>query len=109
VLRDAFAAQLAGVFAPFADFAAHRLQRHLQDAGRPSPSGEDAARRVEAAWQAAEPFPDVGPGVLALQRAGLQVAALANGAAGVAAAVLARAGVDAERMPLFDVAEAKAW
>lgn len=98
VLRDGFAAQLAGVFAPLAAFAEHHLQRHLSAAGQ-STSACEAAQRVMTAWAAAQPYDDVGPGLRALEAEGLRVAALTNGSAQLAGTILKRAKLT--RTPLL--------
>lgn len=112
VLRDAVCAQLSGVFAPFKDFAGHHLVTFAKAAQRDPTSSapftaEDAASKIAAAWKAAEPFPDVAPGLSQIHVAGIQIAALTNGSRDIAAAVLERASFT--DLPVFDITEAKAW
>lgn len=63
-----------------------------------------------AALKTAEPYPDVGPGVRALADQRLTVSVLTNTSAGIAKAVLTRAGVDEASLgPLMDINMAAAW
>jgi len=100
VLRDGFAAQLAGVFAPMLNYFEHHMQRHLPEGQAISPN--EAAQRVIAAWSAAQPYADVGPGLRALEADGVRVAAMTNGSAQLAAKVLKRAKLSHSPM-LFDI------
>ncbi|GAB4822257.1 hypothetical protein N2152v2_009303 [Parachlorella kessleri] len=74
-----------------------------------SVSGEDAIKTVLESWQAAEPYPDVAPGLRALHAAGIQVAALTNGSESIARGVLTNAGVCELVSPLLDINMASAW
>jgi 2-haloacid dehalogenase len=105
VLRDAFAAQLAGVFAPFRDFAGYHLAAlsPFEDA-----SPEAAAKAVACAFSSAEPYADVGPALVKLDMGGIKVAALTNGSIDIATAVLHRAGVPGSAA-VFDISEPLAW
>lgn len=74
------------------------------------PNVPAAVDTVMAALTAAHPFPDVGPGVNALQAAGLRISVMTNGSAALAKAVLARAGVGPGALgPLMDINMAVAW
>lgn len=112
LLRDAFAVQLSGVFAPLRDFAGHHLYQLASGKGRASEPGltpESAGAAIAKAWKAAEPYPDVGPALRKLQHNGMQVAAMTNGSIEIAAAVLERAGLDRSSLVLYDINEPKAW
>lgn len=97
VLRDGFAASLAGTPAAFADLARHHVRRLCSEAGRPATDADVA--QVVAAFDAVEAHPDVIRGVTGMRDAGLRVVAYTNGSAQAVEGFLARAG-------LTDVAEA---
>lgn len=109
VLRDGFAAQLAGRFQPFKEHGSYHLDCLLRAAGVSGVTGQDAAQQVMKAWQEAQPYPDVGPGIRGLHAAGVQVAALTNGSEALARAVLGTAGVEQLVSPILDIAMAQAW
>lgn len=111
VLRDGFAAQLAGTFLPFKHFAAYHLGCLLDahPAGARL-SGEEAAQRVVAAWAAADLWPDAPAALRAVHAAGLRLAVLTNGSAdGVARSVLQKAGIEGLFAALLDINMAQAW
>jgi len=98
-MRDAFAAQLAGVFAPFKDFAGHHLARRIAASNKDTTTttSEEAAAKVVQAWtSSAEPYPDISYGITALQSAGMKIAVLTNGSVNIARAVLEKAGLLSE-------------
>ena len=114
VLRDAFAAQLAGVFAPFHDWASHHLLRRIpvSSDGTTSATSTTTAEAVTAkitnAWEHAEPYPDVAVGLSQIAKAGLKVAVLTNGSRSIADAVLETADCH-HNVTVFDVSEALAF
>ena len=62
-----------------------------------------------AAWEAASPFADVGPGLTNLNMSGVKIAAMTNGARSIATNVLSRAGLSGDEVAVYDINEAKAW
>lgn len=129
-MRDAFAAQLAGVFAPFKDYAGHHLARRIpeSDHGATTTSEEAAAKLVQAWTCFAEPYPDISSGITQLQMAGMKIAVLTNGSVKIATAVLKKAGLLSEEehnkstavgeiattnpnnnIAIFDINETLAW
>ncbi|EFN50965.1 hypothetical protein CHLNCDRAFT_28513 [Chlorella variabilis] len=112
VLRDGFAAQLAGSFQPFRHWAAHHLACLLSAHGSPSSNlpVEQALARVLSAWSAADLWPDAGTGLRALHASGLRLAVLTNGSAdSIARSVLQKAGLEGVFSCLLDVGMAGAW
>jgi len=120
-LRDGFAVAVAGRNADFAEVAGSVLATMLAAAGdRPAddrPAGDRPADtdRGEAVQYVLDGFrtlplhPDVEPGLRALADAGIRVAALTNGSAGVTTAMLANAGVEQLVERVLSVADAPAW
>lgn len=127
VLRDAFAAQLAGVFAPFADFAGHHLARRVATNGNSSTTPEEAATKLAQAWSSsAEPYPDISPGLTEFQMAGMKLAILTNGSVKIATSVVEKTGllskehsntpaspstesITNDTIAIFDINETLAW
>ncbi len=123
VLRDAFAAQLAGVFAPFKDYAGHHLARRITNKDTTSTSTpEEAAEKLAQSFAAAEPYPDVSIGITQIQMAKkIKVAFLTNGSVQIATAVLEKADLlnnnekkaeisaAADSISIFDINETLAW
>eukprot|EP00775_Hariotina_reticulata_P002860 gene2860-3152_t len=74
VLRDAFAAQAAGLFRPFKEIGAYHLDVLLRVAGKDSKlTGIQAIAEVIACWSAAPLFPDIPPALHALCKADIKV------------------------------------
>lgn len=81
----------------------------LQKTGKSGVTEQEAATALAHAWKEAEPFPDSGPGLVQLNKAGIKVAALTNGSVEIAGSVLQRAGLALNDLTLFDITQAKAW
>ncbi|KAL4421285.1 hypothetical protein ABPG75_010576 [Micractinium tetrahymenae] len=111
VLRDGFAAQLAGTFLPFRHFAAYHLGCLLgSHPAAAKLSGEEAVQQVLAAWSSADLFPDAAAALRAMHAAGLKLAVLTNGSAdGIARSVLQKAGIEGIFAALLDINMAQAW
>lgn len=85
MLRDGFAAQLAGAQLSFKQFAQHHLSCLMAAHPGTAAAGvaaEEAIERVLAAWASADLFPDVPPALRALHAGGLKLAVLTNGSGG---------------------------
>lgn len=111
MLRDAFAAQLAGVYAPFKDYAGHHLARRIPRASNKdtttTTTSEEAAAKIFKAWTtSAEPYPDISYGITKLQVAGIKIAVLTNGSVKVATAILEKAGLLTEDIKTNDISAA---
>lgn len=92
VLRDGFAASLAGQPASFAQLgrtALHELARHR---GGELGLSEGDESGFWTAVRSAEPHPDVVPGLRHLRDAGVKTATISNGSAAIAQTMLDRAG-----------------
>jgi 2-haloacid dehalogenase len=109
VLRDAFAAQLSGIFVPFKEIAGYHLAKLSRKAGKSDVNEQEAAAALANAWREAQPYPDAGPGLARLNKAGIKVAALTNGSIEIAGAVLQRAGLASDDLTLFDITQPRAW
>jgi 2-haloacid dehalogenase len=102
VLRDGIGVAAAGALVPFAEVARGVL--------RPMVSGDEAAvEHVLAGFLELPVHPDVPDGVRALRAAGHRLLTLSNGAAAVADALLARAGIRAEFEALLSAEDAGVW
>ncbi|MGB3761778.1 MAG: haloacid dehalogenase type II [Ornithinimicrobium sp.] len=108
VLRDGFALSTCGQQAPFADIARGILTSSLPTASldRPLP---DAVDHVMEGFMSLGVHPDVTAGVAALSDAGLRLVTLSNGSAGVADALLTRAGLRDRFEALLTVEDAGMW
>ncbi|KAF6255546.1 HAD-like domain-containing protein [Scenedesmus sp. NREL 46B-D3] len=114
VLRDAFAAQAAGVFRPLKEVGAYHLEVMLRAAGKEEwsrLSGVDAMSKVAAAWAAAALYPDIPDALRHLNNANIKVSVLTNGSAdGIANAVLGGNKVmQLVKGPLLDISMPEAW
>jgi 2-haloacid dehalogenase len=108
VLRDGFALAAAGTSRPFADIATGLLRIML--ARQPlQRSPDDAIDHVMSGFAALPVHPDVPEGLRRLRRAGLRLVTLSNGSAGVADALLRRAGVRDKLEALLTVEDAGVW
>lgn len=106
VLRDGMAAQSAGVYVPFSDFACYHLQRYGAKEGI---SKHAIEREIFDGLKSATLYPDVGPALKRLQLGGLRLCALTNGSVDVAASAFHRAGLNSQDTLALDVREALAW
>jgi 2-haloacid dehalogenase len=107
VLRDGISAAAAHRFAGFRDLAEHHLHELLSDV-----DAEVRARSVAhvlAGFGEVEPHPDVGPGLLRLQAAGVPAVTLTNGSAQVVRDFLARSGLAGLVADVHDVTEVGRW
>lgn len=114
VLRDAFAAQAAGLFRPFKEVGAHHLEVMLREAGKEEWSrltGVDAMQKVMAAWAAAPLYPDIPEALRHLNNANIKVSVLTNGSAeGIAKAVLTGNKVmQLVKGPMLDISMPESW
>ncbi len=92
-LRDGFALTAAGAYVDFASIAVATLASMLADTAGLLGSPAEAAQHVVDGMAQVELHPDVAPGLHALCDAGVRIVTLSNGAAGVADALLQRAGL----------------
>lgn len=112
VLRDAFAAQAAGLFRPFKDVGAYHLEVMLREAGKDSRvTGVEAMSKVVQAWGQGALYPDIAPALSKINNAGIKVAVMTNGSAeGVAKPALTAGGaIKLLKGPLLDINMAQAW
>ncbi|WP_104167509.1 haloacid dehalogenase type II [Arthrobacter sp. SX1312] len=108
VLRDGFALTAAGYNVPFGEVAEDALRTVL--AGQPlNRDVEDALAHVMTSLQGLPLHPDVVEGFRALTGRGFELAALTNGAAATAEALLERGGVRADVGPVLSVEDAPRW
>ena len=108
VLRDGFALTATGRNAPFGEVAEGALRVVL--AGQPlNRDIDDAFVHVMTSLQELPVHPDVVGGFRALTGRGFELAALTNGAAATAEALLERAGVRADVGPVLSVEDAPRW
>jgi 2-haloacid dehalogenase len=109
VLRDGFALTAAGGYADFGEFADGALRDLF--AGLHGWRGDpaDAARHVLEGFGELDLHPDVADGVRRMRAAGLRLATLTNGSAGLTAQLLERAGVRDHFQALLDVSGPRAW
>ncbi|MHA7240653.1 haloacid dehalogenase type II [Arthrobacter sp. TMS1-12-1] len=108
VLRDGFALTAAGGNTPFADVAEDALSTVLADQLLNRDAGE-AIGHVMTRFQELPVHPDVVEGIRALAARGIELAALTNGAAATAEALLERAGIREEMGPVLSVEDAPRW
>jgi 2-haloacid dehalogenase len=108
-LRDGIAVTAAGDYAEFQRVADAVLRGLL--AGEPGLSAppEEAAEHILAGFNALPVHPDVPPGIRALHDAGVRIATLTNGAAGIATGLLERAGLDSMVERNLTVGEVRRW
>jgi len=92
VLRDGFALAAAGEARPFSDIASEQLRVLLSGADL-SVSPDAAVSAIMTGFTSLDVHADVGPALRALRASGIAVMTLSNGAAGVARALLERAGL----------------
>ncbi|MBG6225221.1 2-haloacid dehalogenase [Arthrobacter sp. CAN_A2] len=108
VLRDGFAHTVVGRNTPFGEVAEDALRTVL--AGQPlNRDVGDALRHVMTSLQELPVHPDVAEGLRALTGRGFELAALTNGAAATAEALLERAGVRGDVGPVLSVEDAPRW
>lgn len=108
VLRDGFALAVSGESGSFAHIAAEAVHvaLHGQELNR---STDDAVRHVMDGFAALTVHADVPDGVRALDRLGIRLVTLSNGAASVAEALLDRAALRGHFEALLSVEEAGVW
>ncbi|HET7399898.1 MAG TPA: haloacid dehalogenase type II [Intrasporangium sp.] len=106
VLRDGFALTVTGDRPRFADLAASSLTALLRGVVDDPASVRDDLLR---GFTEVDVHPDVVEGVRDLQRLGIRLVTLSNGARSVAEGLLARSGVDGCFDRLLSVEEAPAW
>lgn len=107
VLRDGFAATVAGGAVAFPDLATHHT-RVLLD-GIDGTYGEAEVDRVVAAFDEVEAQPDVVAGLTLLHDAGIRLVAFTNGSASIVERFLARTGLDGLVEEACDVAATGVW
>eukprot|EP00879_Flechtneria_rotunda_P021846 GHRR01023037.1.p1 GENE.GHRR01023037.1~~GHRR01023037.1.p1 ORF type:complete len:204 (+),score=68.19 GHRR01023037.1:569-1180(+) len=74
VLRDAFAAQAAGLYRPFKDIGAYHLDVLLRKAGKDSRlTGVEAMSKLVQAWSSAALYPDIPEALRTLNNANIKV------------------------------------
>ncbi len=108
VLRDGFALSTCGQAAAFADIARAVLAASLPEASLDRPAS-DAIDHIMQGFMSLDVHPDVPSGVVALRGAGLRLVTLSNGSAGVADALLAKAGLRERFEALLTVEDAGLW
>jgi len=108
VLRDGFALTAAGGNPPFGDVAEDALRTLLAEQPLNRDVG-DAIAHVMTSLQGLPVHPDVVEGVRALAAGGFRMAALTNGAAATAEALLERAGIREDVGPVLSVQDARRW
>eukprot|EP00879_Flechtneria_rotunda_P004175 GHRR01004423.1.p1 GENE.GHRR01004423.1~~GHRR01004423.1.p1 ORF type:complete len:293 (+),score=106.72 GHRR01004423.1:569-1447(+) len=112
VLRDAFAAQAAGLYRPFKDIGAYHLDVLLRKAGKDSRlTGVEAMSKLVQAWSSAALYPDIPEALRTLNNANIKVSVMTNGSAdSVARPVLMAGGVmQLVKGPLLDINGPQAW
>lgn len=108
LLRDAFALTVTGDNPVFEDLARNALHEVL--AGEVlNRNLEDAVEHILTSLQELPVHDDVPPGIRELRSAGLDVAALTNGAASSARSLLERADVAGEFTAVLSVEDAPRW
>lgn len=108
LLRDGFAAEVAGGKETFARLADGALRAVLARAPLSRPLDE-AVGHVLSGFADLDVHPDVPDGVRALREHGLRLVTLSNGSADIADRLLARAGLHAQFERLLSVEDAQAW
>lgn len=106
-LRDAFALEIAGRYKPFGELAAAALARLLR--ARTGRAGKADIAAVMSGFSVLDAHEDVAPAFAMLQRAGVRIAALSNGAEGVTAALFERAGLREGIAAIFSIDEVRHW
>jgi 2-haloacid dehalogenase len=103
LLRDGFALAASGAYRPFREVADGALAA-VAPVLTPGQRAE-----VLAAFARLDAHPDARPALERLQRAGVPVAALTNGAAATTTALLERAGLDALVDRVISIDEVQTW
>jgi 2-haloacid dehalogenase len=106
-LRDAFALDTTGRYAPFQEIAEATLEVMLTEKmGRASPA---TMARVLETFRELPPHPDVRPALERLHAAGLRIVALTNGAASTTDHLLQRAGLETFVERTISIDEVRHW
>jgi 2-haloacid dehalogenase len=106
-LRDAFALDATGRFAPFRDIAGGTLEVMLVEmTGEATPS---TIGRVLEVFRELPPHPDVRPALERLNQKRIPAVALTNGAATTTNQLLRRAGLDSFVERIISIVEVQSW
>lgn len=108
LLRDGFAATVAGHSEPFATIG-RELLHALLPAGELKREPDEAVDYIMTGFLQLPVHEDVPAGVEALHEAGLRMVTLTNGATPIAEQLLTRAGLDARFERLLSVEDAGVW
>lgn len=106
-LRDAFALEAVGRYAPFREIAEATLEAMLvQKSGEATPA---AISRVLEGFRELPAHPDVRPAFERLRAGGVRIVTLTNGAAGTTQHLLARAGLESFVERTISIDEIRHW
>jgi 2-haloacid dehalogenase len=106
-LRDAFALDTTGRYAPFRDIAGGTLEVMLvEKTGQAAPAS--IGRVLEVFWEL-PPYADVRPALERLHRGRVRTVALTNGAATTTNQLLRRAGLDSFFERIISIDEVQHW
>jgi 2-haloacid dehalogenase len=108
-LRDGFALAAAGAYADFRSVALSVLHGRLAAVDSLRSDPREAAEHILDGFAELDVHPDVEEGVRTLAAAGVRMATLTNGAAGVAEKLLERAGLSDLFERRFSVDEVRRW
>lgn len=106
VLRDGFAAAVAGTFVAFPDLARHHLAVLLEDHG--IESTEDRLAQVFGGFDRVTAHEDVEPALQRLRHHGVTVTTMTNGTVAITRGLLERDGLDGLVDATYDVTAARA-
>lgn len=108
VLRDGFAATLAGLPASFGPLGASALS-DLAAGHLDADAGESLQRELPGVVAGLPAHDDVEPGIRSMIEAGLGVATLTNGSPAIAAGLLERLGLAGESIGVISVDGTRTW
>jgi 2-haloacid dehalogenase len=108
-LRDGIALAAGGDYAEFQDVGRDALRTLLAGLPQLNTPPHEAAEHILTGIGELSVHPDVPPGIRALHEAGMRVATLTNGGAGIAKSLLERSGLDGLVERNLTVAEVRRW
>jgi 2-haloacid dehalogenase len=103
-LRDGMALSATGDYAAFTDVAESSLRGLAGQA-----IGDEQVAEIMAGFEELPPFPDVLPAITHLTEAGIRVACLTNGSAGLASSFVSRSGLSPLVHRVISVGEVYRW